>query len=290
MLDAAVHAIDAGRPEAARGIMASALERHRETIRSLRDLSFNIEPVVLRDQGFGAAVRGAREAARDRARGADRDRRRPGRAPRREGAGRPLPDRPRVAEPGGAARAADEDLGRDPRHAAAARSRRSSPTTARASGAGRRSTAIEERASTLNGRFSVQQGEDGGTAIHVVLPPMRATRGLEFAADVDGNGNQQRAGYVLFVWSPTRLDAAAARRRGRRPSARPSRRATACCASASSARRRSPATAAAARTRSSLRRTIRSSCGHAGLLAPTRPYRRHASRLDNTAGLHGPWP
>ncbi len=56
MLDAAVQAIDDGRPEAARGIMASALERHRETIRSLRDLSFNIEPVVLRDQGFGAAV------------------------------------------------------------------------------------------------------------------------------------------------------------------------------------------------------------------------------------------
>jgi signal transduction histidine kinase len=56
MLDAAVQAIDDGRPEAARGIMASALERHRETIRSLRDLSFNIEPVVLRDQGFVAAV------------------------------------------------------------------------------------------------------------------------------------------------------------------------------------------------------------------------------------------
>ena len=56
MLDAAVQAIDDGRPEAARGIMASALERHRETIRQLRDLSFNIEPVVLRDQGFGAAV------------------------------------------------------------------------------------------------------------------------------------------------------------------------------------------------------------------------------------------
>ena len=57
MLDAAVQAIDDGRPEAARGIMASALERHRETIRSLRDLSFNIEPVVLRDQGFGPAVK-----------------------------------------------------------------------------------------------------------------------------------------------------------------------------------------------------------------------------------------
>ena len=30
--------------------------------------------------------------------------------------------------------------------------------------------AIGERASTLNGRFSVEQGADGGTAIHVVLP------------------------------------------------------------------------------------------------------------------------
>ena len=56
MLDAAVQSIDEGKPEVARGIMASALERHRETIRSLRDLSFNIEPVVLRDRGFGAAV------------------------------------------------------------------------------------------------------------------------------------------------------------------------------------------------------------------------------------------
>ena len=36
--------------------MGSALEKHRETIRSLRDLAFNIEPVVLRDQGFRPAV------------------------------------------------------------------------------------------------------------------------------------------------------------------------------------------------------------------------------------------
>src|SRR5687767_13681676 len=57
MLDAAVYAIDDGRPADARGIMATALEKHRETIRSLRDLSFNIEPVVLRDQGFAPAVR-----------------------------------------------------------------------------------------------------------------------------------------------------------------------------------------------------------------------------------------
>src|SRR5687767_15591955 len=56
MLDAAVHAIDDGRGEDARGIIVTSLERHRETIRSLRDLSFNIEPVVLRDQGFAPAV------------------------------------------------------------------------------------------------------------------------------------------------------------------------------------------------------------------------------------------
>ena len=42
-------------------------------------------------------------------------------------------------------------------------------------GTGERRTAaleaIGERASTLNGRFSVEQGADGGTALHVVLPP-----------------------------------------------------------------------------------------------------------------------
>ena len=30
--------------------------------------------------------------------------------------------------------------------------------------------AIEERVATLNGRFSVEQGADGGTALHVLLP------------------------------------------------------------------------------------------------------------------------
>jgi nitrate/nitrite-specific signal transduction histidine kinase len=42
-------------------------------------------------------------------------------------------------------------------------------------GTGERRTAalaaIGERASTLNGHFSVEQGADGGTAIRVVLPP-----------------------------------------------------------------------------------------------------------------------
>ena len=57
MLDAALGAIEDGRPDDARTILAAALDRHRATIRELRDLSFNIEPVVLRDQGFSPAVR-----------------------------------------------------------------------------------------------------------------------------------------------------------------------------------------------------------------------------------------
>ena len=56
MLDAAVHSIAAGKTDEAREIIAKALERHRETIRELRDLSFALEPVILRDQGFGPAL------------------------------------------------------------------------------------------------------------------------------------------------------------------------------------------------------------------------------------------
>jgi signal transduction histidine kinase len=58
MLDAVGHAIERGNIDTAKEVLASALERHRAAIRSLRDLSFNLEPVVLRDQGFEPAVRG----------------------------------------------------------------------------------------------------------------------------------------------------------------------------------------------------------------------------------------
>jgi two-component system, NarL family, sensor kinase len=37
-------------------VMEKALRQHRQTIRALRDLSFNLEPVVLRDRGFTPAV------------------------------------------------------------------------------------------------------------------------------------------------------------------------------------------------------------------------------------------
>jgi signal transduction histidine kinase len=61
MLDAVDHAIEEGRSDDARRVLASALEQHRNTIQALRDLSFNIEPVALRDQGFEPAVRALAE-------------------------------------------------------------------------------------------------------------------------------------------------------------------------------------------------------------------------------------
>jgi signal transduction histidine kinase len=57
MLDGALHAVAAGSGEQAREIIEAALVGQRATIRELRDLSFALEPVVLRDQGLEAALR-----------------------------------------------------------------------------------------------------------------------------------------------------------------------------------------------------------------------------------------
>jgi signal transduction histidine kinase len=56
LLDAAVASLDAGKPEDAATVLRRALDRQRSTIRGLRDLSFSLEPVVLRDQGLAPAV------------------------------------------------------------------------------------------------------------------------------------------------------------------------------------------------------------------------------------------
>jgi two-component system NarL family sensor kinase len=61
MLDATLHAIQTGKLEDAAGVLKTALDRQRTTIRELRDLSFALEPVVLRDQGFGPALRALAE-------------------------------------------------------------------------------------------------------------------------------------------------------------------------------------------------------------------------------------
>jgi signal transduction histidine kinase len=56
MLDAVIHSIEEGRLEAAKDLLTEALGRQRGAIRTLRELSFNLEPVVLRDHGFTPAV------------------------------------------------------------------------------------------------------------------------------------------------------------------------------------------------------------------------------------------
>ncbi len=169
MLDAASHAIEGGRTEDALGILTPALEKHRETIRSLRDLSFNIEPVVLRDQGFGPAVRElADQLGLQHKLQIELDVAHADRLGEREQIGlyqvirealnqavlRGPPTRIRVdvcetAE--GGLEAVIFDNGKGERRMRALE-------------------AIEERVATLNARFSVEQGPDGGTSIHVVLP------------------------------------------------------------------------------------------------------------------------
>ena len=57
MLDAVSDFIARGQEAEAQEILDKALARTRTTIGELRDLSFNLEPVVLRDHGFSMAVR-----------------------------------------------------------------------------------------------------------------------------------------------------------------------------------------------------------------------------------------
>ena len=56
LLDAATDFVRRGEGERAVEILENALTRTRTTIGELRDLSFNLEPVVLRDHGFTSAV------------------------------------------------------------------------------------------------------------------------------------------------------------------------------------------------------------------------------------------
>ena len=56
MLDAAVNFLQRGESEQAEEVLDKALGRTRTTIVELRNLSFNLEPVILRDHGLGMAL------------------------------------------------------------------------------------------------------------------------------------------------------------------------------------------------------------------------------------------
>jgi signal transduction histidine kinase len=56
MLDAALDFMNRGNTDQAGEVLEKAMSRTRLTIGELRELSFNLEPVVLRDHGLGVAV------------------------------------------------------------------------------------------------------------------------------------------------------------------------------------------------------------------------------------------
>ena len=167
MLDAVGHAIEDGRLEDASQVLENALARQRETIQSLRDLSFNLEPVILRDQGFGHAVRAlAQRLGLDQALQVDVD----------VAAGEALAEQAKVALYQLIREALGQAVGRRPS--------RISITVADAKGGGTTMTvsddghferrrdsveAFEERARPISGRVQVDRRE-GGTTVIVSLP------------------------------------------------------------------------------------------------------------------------
>jgi signal transduction histidine kinase len=172
MLDAAIGSIEADRLDDAKRVLASALERHRETIRSLRDLSFNIEPVVLRDQGFAAAVRAFADQA---------------------GLSNQIQFELELDPASKLAERAQVALYQIIREAVTQAIRRGPPTRIAIKvaevdgeisteivddGAGERRRrsfeAIEERTRTINGRLTIGAGMNGGTSVQIVLPAYAA--------------------------------------------------------------------------------------------------------------------
>jgi signal transduction histidine kinase len=175
MLDAVVAAVEGARAEEAERILTSALEKQRQTIRSLRDLSFELEPVVLRDQGFGPAVAALADqlgmsnriqidldvdAAETLSEHAQVAIFQIIRTALHQAIRRGPPTRVSVAVAEGAAGGIEAVIADD------------------APGERRRASfdAIAERARSLSGRMSVDPGPDGGTSVRIVFPSYRVRR------------------------------------------------------------------------------------------------------------------
>ena len=174
MLDAALHEIETGRLEQAQNVLETALARTRTTVRELRDLSFALEPVVLRDQGFGPAIRALSEqlgisnevkieldvAAAER-----------------------LGEKTQIALYTIIRELLDQALHRTPQEIEVRIAERPDggvEAEVRDDGAGERRRrifeAIEERVGQLHGSLEIDSPEEGGTAVRVVLPAPTARR------------------------------------------------------------------------------------------------------------------
>jgi signal transduction histidine kinase len=175
LLDAGLNSIGEGRSGEAQEIISRALERHRATIGQLRNLSFNLEPVVLRDQGFGPAVRALTDEialAHHVRMEVDVE------------ASDKLAEKTQAALYQIIREALDQAVRRGPPHTLTVTMREKADggiETAIADDAPgeRRRRSLEElaeRARTLNGVLTVDQGEEQGTTVRVVLPPYATAR------------------------------------------------------------------------------------------------------------------
>ena len=182
-----------------RGDPGGRAQRQRQTIQSLRDLSFNIEPVVLRDQGFVPAVRAlAERVGLDETVEVDVD----------VAPGEAFAERAQVAFYQLIRVALDQAAGRRPSRSRS-RSRDSDDGGAalRSSTTGIRAAtrdgaeAFEERARPLSGRVEVERARPG-------RPSRSSPRAMRFGARIGSRGLSR------FRLGAERLRA---RRAGRRP-------------------------------------------------------------------------
>jgi signal transduction histidine kinase len=170
LLDAAVASLDEGKPEEGATILRRALDRQRSTIRGLRDLSFNLEPVVLRDQGLAPAVQALAL---------------------QHGLAQEMKIETEIDSADSLAEKAQAGLYQFIRDALAQAIMRGPPQHAVVRVGASEDGSIEavvsddgprekrlgnfevlaERAAALNGRFDVEQGESAGTTVRVTLPP-----------------------------------------------------------------------------------------------------------------------
>jgi signal transduction histidine kinase len=170
LLDAGLNSIAHGRDEEAREIIERALKRHRATIGQLRDLSFNLEPVVLRDQGFAPAVRALTDQiAIAHGVHVDLD----------ADAGEQLAEKTQAALYQIIREALNQAVHRGPPETLSVVVRQTDDGGVEtriaddAPGERRRRSLDElaERARTLNGELTFEPGENGGTTVRVILPP-----------------------------------------------------------------------------------------------------------------------
>ena len=175
MLDAVAASLEAGKTEDAARVLANAAERQRLTIRELRDLSFALEPVVLRDQGFGPAFRELAEQqgiAHQMQIDLDVD------------AGDRLGEKAQVALYTILRESLELAIRRGPpsrievQICELADGSVETCVSDDAPGERRRRAfeAIEERVRQLHGEVSLEAGPDGGTVLRIVLPPYTARR------------------------------------------------------------------------------------------------------------------